>query len=81
MPTVQFQVKLENVELSQTQINQIQKEINTAVAGILAKQGAAKQIWGSKLKLSPDWYGKWLRQFKDLASLKANENFKQERIG
>ncbi|HTE11444.1 MAG TPA: hypothetical protein VK645_10745 [Chitinophagaceae bacterium] len=81
MPNVQFQVKLENVELSAKQIAQIQKEINGAVANTLAKQGAAKQVWGSKLKLNPEWYGKWLRQFKSLEALKLNENFKQEKIG
>jgi len=81
MPNVQFQVKLENVDLSEKQISQIQKEINAAVSSVLAKQGGAKQVWGSKLKLNPEWYGKWLRQFKSLEALKLNENFKQERIG
>lgn len=81
MPNVQFQVKLENVELSAKQIAQIQKEINGAVAMVLAKQGAAKQVWGSKLELNPEWYGKWLRQFKTPEALKANVNFKLEKIG
>jgi hypothetical protein len=80
MPNVQFQVKLENVELSKTQIAQIQKEINGAVASVLARQGAAKQVWGSKLKLDPEWLGKWLRQFKTMEDLKKNVNFKQEKF-
>ena len=81
MPNTQFQVKLENVELSKTQIAQIQKAINSAVASTLARQGGAKQVWGSKLKLNPEWYGKWLRQFKSLDALKQNGNFKQEKMG
>ncbi|MEO6313492.1 MAG: hypothetical protein ABIU63_03865 [Chitinophagaceae bacterium] len=81
MPNVNFQVKLENVDLSEKQISQIQKEINGAVANVLARQGAAKQVWGSKLKLNPEWYGIWLRQFKTPEALKLNLNFKQQKIG
>jgi hypothetical protein len=80
MPNVQFQVKLENVELSKTQIAQIQKEINAAVAGVLVKQGAAQKVWGSKLELAPEWYGKWLRQFRSLEELKAKGGFKVEKF-
>lgn len=71
-----FKVQMDGVELSKAQEAGLQKAINTAATSYIAKnvrpipQGS---IWGMK---KPEWIGIWLKNFKDLAALKAG-GFKQ----
>jgi hypothetical protein len=77
MATLQFQVKLENVDLTKTQISTLEKEINAVVGKHVAKAVPAASKLGSKLKINPEWLGIWLKKFKDIDALKNNINFKR----
>ena len=71
-----FKVQMDGVELTKAHEAGLQKAINAAATSYLAKnvrlipQG---NIWGMR---NPEWLGIWLKNFKDLASLKAG-GFKQ----
>jgi hypothetical protein len=77
MATLQFQVKLENVDLTKTQISVLEKEINAVVGKHVAKAVPAASPVGSKLKINPEWLGIWLKRFKDIDAQKNNINFKR----
>ena len=80
MATIQFQVKLENVELSKSQVSALEKEINAVVGKHVIKAVPSDIAIGSKLKINPEWLGIWLKKFKDLGSLKQNLDFKRFRV-
>jgi hypothetical protein len=77
----EFKVRLENVELSKAATTALEKEINSVVARHLVKAGAQKGIWGSKLRIDPEWLGIWLRKFKTPEELLRNKTFKQQKFG
>jgi hypothetical protein len=79
---VEFKVRLENVELSKAQQTAMQKEINAVVTKYALKLSKKTDVWGSYLKIDPEWLGKWLRKFASIDELKRNAaSYKQERIG
>lgn len=80
MATIQFQVKLENVELTKAQVVQLEKEINAVVGKHVIKAVQPLTPIGSKLKINPEWLGLWLRKFKDLKSLKDNLDYKRFKV-
>jgi hypothetical protein len=77
MATVQFQVKLENVDLTKAQTALLEKEINAVVGKHVAKAVGPATPLGFKLKINPEWLGIWLKRFKDIDALKNNINFKR----
>jgi hypothetical protein len=80
MATIQFQVKLENVELTKSQVSQLEKEINAVVGRHIIKAVPAEAALGTKLKINPEWLGIWLKKFKDLGALKQNLDFKRFKV-
>jgi hypothetical protein len=71
-----FKVQMDGVELSKTQAAGLQKAINAAATSYIAKNIRVipkDSIWGMK---NPEWLGIWIKNFKDLAALKAG-GFKQ----
>jgi hypothetical protein len=70
-----FKVQLDGAELSRAQSDGLQKAINAAATSYLAKnvKVTPTNVWGMK---NPEWLGIWLKNFKDLAALKAG-GFKQ----
>ena len=78
---IEFKVRLENVELSKSQQTALEKDINAVVAKYVVKLSRKTDVWGSKLKIDPEWLGKWLRKFASIDELKRNTTYKQERIG
>jgi hypothetical protein len=79
MATIQFQVKLENVDLTKAQQTQLEKDINALVGKHIVKAAPANATLGSRLKIRPEWLGIWLRRFKDIEALKNNINYKRYR--
>ncbi|GAB2830048.1 hypothetical protein [Ferruginibacter profundus] len=66
-----FKVQLDGVELSKAQADGLQKAITATAASFIAKNARAfpkESIWGMK---NPEWLGIWMKNFKDLAALKA----------
>ncbi len=80
MATIQFQVKLENVDLTKSQVAQLEKEINAVVGKHIIKAVPPETTLGTKLKINPEWLGIWLKKFKDLGSLKDNLGFKRFKV-
>ena len=80
MAKISFQVNLENIELSRAQMTKIEKELNAVVASYVVKSITAEQPVGIKLKVNPEWLGIWLKKFKSLEELKANEGFKKYNV-
>ena len=77
----EFKVRFDNVEMSKSQAAALERDINAVVAKHLVKLGKKTDIWGSKLKIDPEWLGKWLRKFNSIEELKRNAaTFKQEKI-
>lgn len=80
MGKLKFEVVLEDIELSKTQIATIQKEINALVAGHLLKTklkgataAAPSPILAYKI---PEWLGIWIKNLKlptDLAKFGGKE--------
>jgi hypothetical protein len=71
-----FKVQMDGVELSKTHAAGLQKAINAAATSYIAKNIRVipkDSIWGMK---NPEWLGIWIKNFKDLAALKAG-GFKQ----
>jgi hypothetical protein len=79
MATVQFQVKLENVDLSKTEVKQLEKDINALVAKQVVRAVPKATPLGTKLKINPEWLGIWLKRFKSVEAIKNNAGFKQVR--
>ena len=79
MATVQFQVKLENVDLSKSEVKQLEKDINALVAKQVIRGVPKATPLGSKLKINPEWLGIWLKRFKSVEAIKNNAAFKQLR--
>lgn len=77
MAKISFQVNLENVELSKSQMAAIEREINSVVAKHIVKTVPPETPLGVKLKINPEWLGIWLRRFKSLEDLKKNTGFKK----
>ncbi len=66
-----FKVQMDGVELTKTQEAGLQKAINAAATAYIAKNIRVipkDSIWGIK---RPEWLGIWIKNFKDLAALKA----------
>ncbi|MFT3978887.1 MAG: hypothetical protein QM687_00365 [Ferruginibacter sp.] len=66
-----FKVQLDGAELSKAQAAGLQKAINAAATTYIAKSVRVipqDRLWGIK---NPEWLGIWIKNFKDLASLKA----------
>jgi len=77
----EFKVRFDNVEMTKTQAASLERDINAVVAKHLVKLGKKTDIWGSKLKIDPEWLGKWLRKFNSIEELKRNAGtFRQEKI-
>lgn len=71
MPKQIFKVQMDGVELTKAQTEGLQKAINAAATSYLAKNARLfpkDGIWGIK---NPEWLGIWMKNFKDLAALKA----------
>lgn len=71
-----FKVQMDGVELTKAQTAGLQKAINAAATTYIAQNIRVipkDSIWGMR---NPEWLGIWLKNFKDLASLKAG-GFKQ----
>ena len=71
-----FKVQMDGVELTKAQTAGLQKAINSAATSYIAQNIRVipkDSIWGMR---NPEWLGIWLKNFKDLASLKAG-GFKQ----
>ncbi len=80
MPKTEFIVRFDNVELTKAQASALQSDINKVVASHLSKIGGRQGgVWGSKLGLHPEWYGKWLRMFADLSALGKSKTFRPEK--
>ncbi len=77
MATIQFQVKLENVDLTKAQTALLEKEINALVGKHVVKAAGPASTLGSRLRINPEWLGIWLKRFNDLDALKKNINFKR----
>jgi hypothetical protein len=77
MATIQFQVKLENVELTKSQVTLLEKEINAVVGKHIIKAVPPATAIGTKIRINPEWLGIWLKKFKDLGTLKDNLDFKR----
>ena len=77
MATIQFQVKLENVDLTKAQQAQLEKDINAVVGKHIVRAVPAGTALGSKLKINPEWLGIWLRKFKDINALKNSVSYKR----
>jgi hypothetical protein len=79
MAKITFQVTLENVELSNAAKSRLDKEINALVASYVVKAVPADASLGTniKIKLKPEWLGIWLKRFKSIEDLKANQDFKK----
>jgi hypothetical protein len=66
-----FKVQMDGVELTKTQAVGLQKAINAAATSYIAKNIRVlpkDSIWGMK---RPEWLGIWIKNFKDLAALRA----------
>jgi hypothetical protein len=73
MAKVKFQVVLENVDLSKTQVASIQKEINAVVTKSLlsAKKPMAAALPSTLgFKIPPEWIGIYIKNFRTLDLLK-----------
>ncbi len=73
MAKVKFQVVLENVDLSKTQVASIQKEINAVVTKSLLggkKTTAAPLPSTFGFKIPPEWIGIYIKNFKSLELMK-----------
>jgi hypothetical protein len=71
-----FKVQLDGVELSKAHEAGLQKAISAAATSYLAKNIRIipkDNFWGIR---NPEWLGIWMKNFKDLAGLKAG-GFKQ----
>ena len=80
MTNYKFEARLENVELTKSQVN----EINTAIGQIVGKVAIGTigkgGVFGSKLQINPEWLGIWLRKFATQEALKKAINYKAARI-
>lgn len=79
MATVQFQVKLENVDLTKSQVNQLEKDINALVAKQIIRAVPKSTPIGTKLRINPEWLGIWLKRFATVEAIKNSATFKQLR--
>ncbi len=64
MANYKFEARLDNVDLSKSQVKEINDAINAAVGKVVVKAGLnRKGIFGNRLILNPEWYGIWWRRF------------------
>ena len=72
-----FKVQLDGVELTKAQTDGLQKAISSAATSYIAKNFRAMpkdSIWGIR---NPEWLGIWMRNFKNLDTLKKLGGFKK----
>lgn len=77
MPNYKFEARLENVELTKLQVKELNSAINQLVGKAVVSAGLNREgVFGSKLRINPEWLGIWLRKFKDLETLKNSKLYK-----
>jgi hypothetical protein len=71
MPNYKFEVRLDNMNLTKSQVKEINESINGVVGKSIVNLGLLKEPLGRKLKLNKEWLGIWAKRF-DRPELLAN---------
>ena len=69
MPATTLNIKLDGLELTDRQLAALEKEVNSVVIKHIAATTQPKLV-GSITKIKPEWYGIWIKSFKDKISMK-----------
>jgi hypothetical protein len=75
MPNYKFEVRLEIMNLTKSQVKEINAAIGAVVGRNLIAAGVTKTPLGEKIILNKEWLGKWLRQFATPLALKERQEY------
>jgi len=69
MAATTLNIKLDGLELTDRQLAALEKEVNSVVLKHIAATTQPKLV-GSITKIRPEWYGIWIKSFKDKIAMK-----------